>query len=400
MRLPASMAILILLSGCTPILKVTAEPADARILYSSSGAQGTFIPAGRGRAEIAMEFASETPIIVRVAKDGHATQDFQYGPDDRLPRSLHVRLDTARAVESRELRRTYGGLEVVTRSVLAEVEEAERSPHSKNLARLTNFKNEELKFVQSFDVAADAGGTRIVFEVCDPEGVALWMTTAGQAGLTRLSPPASGYDTGPTFSRDGKHVLFTSTRSGSPMIWRARSTGQGGVTRITSGSSQYFDPHASSTHLVYSEFFSKERPSFLWVSNLEGALPTQLREGESPRWSPDGKRIVYLDESKVWVMDAEGGSPTQLTSGTTTEMDPSWSPDGSKIVYASDKGKDAKGRPNFDIWLMNADGTQATQLTTNGSEDVGPAWDPNGRHVYFRSNRGMGSNLWRMELAK
>jgi Tol biopolymer transport system component len=138
---------------------------------------------------------------------------------------------------------------------------------------------------------------------------------------------------------------------------------------------------------------------------VNGALPTQLKEGRWPSVSPDGTRIAYCavdrasDKLKIWVMNSDGTGETQLTTGTESDdVHPCWSPDGGTLLYASDIGKDSNGKRNFDIWMMTADGASNTQLTTNGSTDLMPTYSPDGKYIYFLSNRGFFWDIWRMEI--
>jgi len=140
----------------------------------------------------------------------------------------------------------------------------------------------------------------------------------------------------------------------------------------------------------------------IWSLSRDSSLLTQLREGQSPQVSPDGKRILFVRRDKLsnvrqlWVMSVEGAGETQLTQNTDYDiMDPHWSPDGKWIVYASNEGFDSKKLRNYDIWIMTASGSNRTQLTTNGSDDISPCWDYEGQTVYFLSNRGGAWNIWR-----
>src|SRR5256714_14187546 len=51
---------------------------------------------------------------------------------------------------------------------------------------------------------------------------------------------------------------------------------------------------------------------------IEGGEPRALTSGDkssnSPRWSPDGKRIAYISarDGQVWVMNAEGSAPRKV----------------------------------------------------------------------------------------
>src|SRR5436189_20818 len=52
-----------------------------------------------------------------------------------------------------------------------------------------------------------------------------------------------------------------------------------------------------------------------------------------PRWSPDGKRLAVLKDSRLWTMNADGSGSRRLT--TRTAAGPSWSPDGKWLAFAS-----------------------------------------------------------------
>ena len=77
--------------------------------------------------------------------------------------------------------------------------------------------------------------------------------------------------------------------------------------------------------------------SEIFVMNVDGSGVTRLIDTEAweydPRSSPDDRRIVFVssrDENlEIYVMDADGSDVTRLTDNNvwTTEH-PSWSPDG------------------------------------------------------------------------
>jgi len=149
-------------------------------------------------------------------------------------------------------------------------------------------------------------------------------------------------------------------------------------------------------------------PAYLWSLPIkERGLPSQLREGYAPQWSPDGKKLLFIkgnrdkNQAKIWVCDADGGNPTQLSmgAGEFNDIDARWSVDGKKIVFASNRGT-IKGKKNYDIWVMGADGDGLTQLTTNGSCDDKPVFAPDGKTVFFRSNRGLVWDIWVMQIGE
>ena len=99
-----------------------------------------------------------------------------------------------------------------------------------------------------------------------------------------------------------------------------------------------------------------------------------------PRWSPDGKRILFTEHLEsttyapgpLWVVDVAGGKPTPLTDpndpGWSFAGD--WSPDGHQIVF--DYFRPNAGPP--ELRVVDSDGTHSSTLFVGGAET--PDWGP------------------------
>ncbi len=110
--------------------------------------------------------------------------------------------------------------------------------------------------------------------------------------------------------------------------------------------------------------------------------------------SPDGKTIVFDLLGDIYSMPVTGGKATPLRIGLAMEVQPRFSPDGKKILFTSDAG----GGDN--IWVMNSDGSHARAITKETFRLLNNAdWMPDGQYIvarkHFTSGRSLGAGeMW------
>ncbi|MBU2489551.1 MAG: hypothetical protein KKA60_09190 [Proteobacteria bacterium] len=237
------------------------------------------------------------------------------------------------------------------------------------------------------------------------EGSDLWIYKGGKMRLSKTDY----FHWDPAFSRDGSSVYFVGdkgrvakdTSDQTYYLWRVSSVGSGGLTRIGTPSFRYFSPSESpdGKHILVSCQEFMDNAPFLWYMNSNGALPTQLKQGQAGQWM-DNETLLFQtpDENTnlqtIWTCKIDGSNLTQIISDNEMHcMQPVSSPDSRFVAYVKQLPDKPESR---DIYVLDLKTGLSQQLTTNKSRDDLPRWSTDGAHLFFRSSRGVSWNVWRL----
>ena len=184
---------------------------------------------------------------------------------------------------------------------------------------------------------------------------------------TKRITNSASQDNMPSFSADGKSLVYASEKSGVWSLYIAK-TGR---------------PEES-------YFFNAT------LINDEPLFKPSDTERMHPKYSPDGKEIAFIENRKqLMVYNIASKNVRQITDGSgnpnsSGDIGYEWSPDGKwfAIVYTANKHD-----PYTDIGIVSAQGGDIINLTNSGYISSNPRWVLEGDAILFRSDRyGMRSH--------
>src|SRR5205823_1718759 len=118
----------------------------------------------------------------------------------------------------------------------------------------------------------------------------------------------------------------------------------------------------------------------IWIAPLQKKaeqLEELLGESDTPRWSPDGKRIAFRsnrkDHSFIAVIELATKKITYLAPTTNRDAGPVWSPDSKQVAFIRQPGVEFKRPliPEFPrpwaIWIANAQSGDGRELFHSGN---------------------------------
>ena len=192
-------------------------------------------------------------------------------------------------------------------------------------------------------------GKMVVMEIGDD----IYTANIDGSHMRNITKTASSYEYDPSFSPDGKKVIYINY-----------PTGQAGrlETRNIDGSGK-------------KSFFKNDGV-------------------DEPVFSPDGKWIATTGETKsgdeeIYVMHADGSGVVRVTHRSGYDYMGTWSPDGSRISWYGDSN----------IFTARPDGTHMQQLTSSGNIGYAPWYTPDGKRIYYSDNTSGTSHIYSMDTS-
>ncbi|MBL8264854.1 S41 family peptidase [Steroidobacter sp.] len=206
-------------------------------------------------------------------------------------------------------------------------------------------------------------------------------------GEARLLRGTSAHEHSPTWSPDGRQVVFAADPDGNDDVFSIDAQGKQEPRRLTWHSRNEIPvavaPDGQSVLI---------RSGRLDLSASRAVYPLQLRDRDD------------LEKHRPWTalfaLPLHGGLPRMLIEPSV--MDAGWAANGTRLMFSVRPGseyiyrKHERSAATWDLWMSDADGNSPRRLTHIEGHDTAPRWNQADGHIYFLSERSGSFNVWRM----
>ena len=104
-------------------------------------------------------------------------------------------------------------------------------------------------------------------------------------------------------------------------------------------------------------------------------------------WTNQAVSPVRLE---IWIMNSDGSGQRQVTELGGASFCPYMSPDGQWIIFTTDFADTSQGKmPNFDLYRIHPDGSGLERITFSDVFEGFPMWSYDGKKLVFASGRGV-----------
>lgn len=123
-------------------------------------------------------------------------------------------------------------------------------------------------------------------------------------------------------------------------------------------------------------------------------LPEGANVDTAPRFSPNGKRLVFTryanegdaERGALFTVRLDGTRERRITPEKVSAGDADWSPNGRWLVFEADTERSTRGG----VFKIRPNGNRLRNLTDNDGRFAGssdPVWSPNGKKILFLSGK-------------
>lgn len=112
-----------------------------------------------------------------------------------------------------------------------------------------------------------------------------------------------------------------------------------------------------------------------------GTLALVANDAQDPDWAPVGQKVAVSAKDGLYVADLLAQQAQKLVDLPGISQ-PRWSPDGKYLLFRREVAP-----LNGEIFKVSSENGQITQLTDHPADEGDPAWSADGLSLYFTSNR-------------
>ena len=175
-------------------------------------------------------------------------------------------------------------------------------------------------------------GTRVAVDITDGDSRDIWIWDLGREALTQFTFD-EGQDNYALWTPDSTRLLFTSSREGGGLFWKA-ADGTGPVERLKDGLARPYAWTADSRLL-----FQQDRD--IGVLSVEGEPGVEmLLDAAEPALSPDGRWLAYISNETgtplIYVTPFPNVDDGLWNVSLDVGVNPVWSPDGRELFGSPD----------------------------------------------------------------
>ena len=246
----------------------------------------------------------------------------------------------------------------------------------------------------------------------------------GEPRGRRLTDTAGVSEAAPDWSPDGRRIAYTAGRDDGPVV--ARSAVWVLDTATSENAAVSFGPEDNApdwspdgTRIAFAHVL--ERGRGLQSSSVSVVDPSDPAPGpivdplhdrtaiiSAPKWSPDGKRLIFVVETEqggdLYALNADGTDASRLLEHDGwDDIEPAWSPDGLLIAFASGFNLEpgaSRPNPRHGIWLLDLESGRFGVWLTDALLDLrNPSWSPTGDRIAFEARPSSGTGEVTLRIA-